>query len=139
MMMLHHGEDVQKAKVIEEINELEEAIKGTDREHIVEEFSDVLNVLPYITIMFGIKIQKPFFKYNLEKWNYKFMIRMVYYCMKYSGNSKRLVRGALTDFVRIYMVRLGEIKKQYNIKDSEVEVWIKRKRLHYTKKVLKIG
>ena len=66
MMMLHHGEDVQKAKVIEEINELEEAINGTDREHIVEEFSDVLNVLPYITIMFGIKIQKPFFKYNLE-------------------------------------------------------------------------
>jgi hypothetical protein len=136
ILLMNKKEKAVINMIIENMNEFEEALKGGSRDEITEKCSDVINILPCINLLFNVKIKKPFFRYNMKSWNYRFMIRMMYYCMNYSDNNKSLVRGALTDFVRLYLIRIEDVMGKYRIKNIEIDEWIKAKRSFYIKRLL---
>lgn len=50
----HYGDAYQKKKAVEELEELASAIKKEDRENIIEEMADVLNMIEQLTIIYKI-------------------------------------------------------------------------------------
>lgn len=130
-MLYRHGEKHQMLKVIEEMNELDQALKEGDRDHIVEEFSDVIHVLPYLEIVFGIKI-KPFFLPNrYPHYKNKFLRRIIAHSIENSEGYRYLFRGILQDTLKFYLKYLKDIKEQYNITQEEVDQWCEEKRRRY--------
>lgn len=74
----HFGKENQQAKAIEELDELKEAIKTGNAEHIAEEIADVYIMLNQLRIIFDIndafvestvqyKIERTFFRIKQEE------------------------------------------------------------------------
>ncbi len=77
-ILLHFGLEHQLGKLEEECDELIEAIKENDREHIIEEMGDTLNVINQFKALYEItdddlvpvmefKRNRTFDKYGIEK------------------------------------------------------------------------
>lgn len=135
MMLMKCGPQLQLAKVMDEIRELQKAVKEGDRGRIVEEYSDVMNVLPYVEMIFDIKLKGPLMYYNLDDWNYTFMLRFLDYVFEYKGNHYGMFKDLIKNMFKIYIIRLNKIRKEYKITDEEVDVWVKMKRKRYTNKI----
>lgn len=132
LMLLKNGKKIQIEKCIEEIRELSEAIKEGEREHIVEEMSDVENIIPYITIVFGFKL-KPIRRLTCENpLSLKILARLLTLTLGHSTGNYHLFRGIVRDLVHLYLSRLIEIKAEYQITQQEIDSWKEMKREKYT-------
>jgi uncharacterized protein YabN with tetrapyrrole methylase and pyrophosphatase domain len=130
-MVLRNGEQHQLDKVVEEMGELDHAVRGRNRDEVVEEYSDVINILPYIEIIFNIKI-KPFLlpKHHVPFKN-KFLRRMIVYIMQNHGGQYSLFRETLKELLKIYLLYLEDIRKEFEITDEEVTAWLEEKKRRY--------
>jgi len=54
MVLDFYGEQAQKGKALEELQELQHAIISNDRQNVVEEIADVMNMLESLKLIYDI-------------------------------------------------------------------------------------
>jgi len=129
LMILYHGKKPQIEKVVEELLELKEALKGFDRDHIIEELGDVEIVLPYLKKIFipaiNLKIEPyPEFVYKYDD-ICDLVVALIRMRQEY-GDTK-IVSNMLRESVTILCHALGDIYYIHKILPDEVELWKEEK------------
>lgn len=120
----------QYDKIIEELQELDEAIVNSDRNMIVEELADVENVLPYLLRFINKKECK--IKYNGDDYDYrlcyKLLIDLIF--LKLKIDQRYEINKCIGFFLDILCYSLYNIYAKYSISAEEVDrvIEFKRKR-----------
>lgn len=127
----------QVEKFIEEADELVEALRETDREHIVEELADVELTLPYII--------KPYLNYSsmsVKSLGVRMSIEdsteLIKLCVKLrmKHGSVRSLFTLLQQAVNYYVLSLSMIYEEHLISNEEVQDWKEEKMRRTLKRMI---
>lgn len=120
-MRTYYGKQAQIDKVIEELKELQQAIKDNDVRHIAEECADVEVVIPYIEVVYQLG-SLPTVKYAKHRYDYMDISEILIIMLEVRINTgKGEFDKAMKLIVEHLAYSLYELYSKYKITREDIE------------------